>query len=287
MRAAARRNFRVALSVLLLLAGLLLAVSVDRGAAPATATATSATLFDEPRLAIRLGRNRLQLLGTSASDEHEAVLTSLVSEHFAGAELHADFRAAVNVPVDWETLSARLLYLVAAMTSADAVLQPGGIAIQGITQDEPSYTGRLEFLQSALPAGSTIDAAIDIIPSVAVADLCRQSFSSLHSEPINFRLSSTTIRPSSFAYLDRLAEFTWVCSTPQIAISGHSDATGNEAWNLQISTARAQAVADHLVRTGVAPERLIVKGYGSSQPVADNATVQGRERNRRIEIELR
>jgi OOP family OmpA-OmpF porin len=68
---------------------------------------------------------------------------------------------------------------------------------------------------------------------------------------------------------------------------GHTDATGEEAWNMQVSRARAQAVADHLIASGVAVERLIIDGRGSQQPLASNDTVQGRERNRRIEFELR
>ena len=287
MRAEGRRQRRAALSILLLAAGVLFAASIDRGATPTLATTTSPTLFDEPRLAIRLGRNQLHLFGTSASAEHEAALLSLAREQFADAELHTDFHAAIAVPDGWETLSARLLYLVAATASADAVIRASGIAIQGTTQDETGYTGRLKFLQGALPAGNTIDVAVDFIPPLATDELCRQSFSSLNTESINFRLSSTTIRPSSFPFLDRLAEFAWECRATKIAIGGHSDASGNEAWNLRISSARAQAVADHLAGKGIAPERLIVAGYGSSQPIADNTTVQGRERNRRIEIELR
>jgi outer membrane protein OmpA-like peptidoglycan-associated protein len=51
--------------------------------------------------------------------------------------------------------------------------------------------------------------------------------------------------------------------------------------------ARAQAVADHLVKSGIDPERLLVRGLGSSVPIADNSTAQGRGLNRRIEFELR
>jgi outer membrane protein OmpA-like peptidoglycan-associated protein len=87
--------------------------------------------------------------------------------------------------------------------------------------------------------------------------------------------------------LDRLSEFTYDCRDPKIAIIGHTDATGEESWNMQVSRARAQAVADHLIASGVAAERLIIEGLGSQHPLAENDTVQGRERNRRIEIELR
>ncbi len=63
--------------------------------------------------------------------------------------------------------------------------------------------------------------------------------------------------------------------------------SGNEARNRQLSLARAQSVADYLVRNGVPASQLIVAGVGSSDPAADNATAYGRGLNRRIEFELR
>ena len=60
-----------------------------------------------------------------------------------------------------------------------------------------------------------------------------------------------------------------------------------KAWNRQLSLQRARIVADHLIAQGVDPERLLVDGRGSAEPIADNATALGRERNRRIEFELR
>ncbi|MDH5305387.1 MAG: OmpA family protein, partial [Gammaproteobacteria bacterium] len=73
----------------------------------------------------------------------------------------------------------------------------------------------------------------------------------------------------------------------RIAVIGHSDATGSADGNLQISRARAAAVAAALQLRGVARDRLIVEGRGATQPIASNDTVAGRERNRRIEFELR
>jgi outer membrane protein OmpA-like peptidoglycan-associated protein len=70
-------------------------------------------------------------------------------------------------------------------------------------------------------------------------------------------------------------------------IIGHTDASGDESWNQRLSRARAQAVADHIAGNGIDPARLIIDAFGSSQPVADNATASGRSRNRRIEFELR
>jgi OOP family OmpA-OmpF porin len=87
--------------------------------------------------------------------------------------------------------------------------------------------------------------------------------------------------------LDKIIEVADDCRDSTIAITGHSDSSGNETWNRRLSVARAQAVADYITRGGITPARLLVEGLGSAVPIADNATAQGRSINRRIEFELR
>lgn len=72
----------------------------------------------------------------------------------------------------------------------------------------------------------------------------------------------------------------------QIVIIGHTDSKGPEAYNQKLSEKRAQAVADYLVNKGVSSDRLTVRGMGETQPITDNATLEGRALNRRVEIEF-
>ena len=69
-----------------------------------------------------------------------------------------------------------------------------------------------------------------------------------------------------------------------VHVMGHTDARGSAAHNQTLSQARAQAVADYLSANGVSASKLMAKGMGETQPVADNATSDGRARNRRVEI---
>lgn len=69
-------------------------------------------------------------------------------------------------------------------------------------------------------------------------------------------------------------------------IRGHTDAAGNAEANRALSLRRAQAVRDAFVRMGLPPSRLTAVGAGQDEPVADNSTVEGRARNRRVEIRL-
>lgn len=70
----------------------------------------------------------------------------------------------------------------------------------------------------------------------------------------------------------------------RVEIGGHTDAVGASDRNQAVSERRAQAVKEFLITQGIAGSRLVVKGYGSSRPVATNATPEGRARNRRVEF---
>lgn len=69
-----------------------------------------------------------------------------------------------------------------------------------------------------------------------------------------------------------------------IEIEGHTDATGSSQTNLRLSEARARAVQRQLLRAGIDPTRIVTRGLGAAQPVASNASVDGRQQNRRVEV---
>ena len=69
-----------------------------------------------------------------------------------------------------------------------------------------------------------------------------------------------------------------------VEVAGHTDSMGPADYNKGLSKARAQAVADYLIAKGISSSRLSVKGYGESDPVADNGTDAGRAANRRVEL---
>lgn len=71
-----------------------------------------------------------------------------------------------------------------------------------------------------------------------------------------------------------------------LVVAGHTDSQGDEATNQALSVARANLVRDFMVRGGVPSERIIARGAGEGEPIADNATPAGRQANRRIEARL-
>ena len=79
-----------------------------------------------------------------------------------------------------------------------------------------------------------------------------------------------------------LAEY----STSKFVVEGHTDSTGSDKINNELSQKRADAVRDYLIKNGFPAENIIAKGYGSSKPIGDNGTNKGRQANRRVEIFL-
>jgi outer membrane protein OmpA-like peptidoglycan-associated protein/tetratricopeptide (TPR) repeat protein len=101
-----------------------------------------------------------------------------------------------------------------------------------------------------------------------------------------FETSSSKLKPTSYAELGRLTLLLNENPTLKIEISGHTDNQGGKAVNLKLSKDRAKAVVDFLVTEGVSTERLDFKGYAFNQPIADNATKEGRSQNRRVEFKV-
>ena len=103
---------------------------------------------------------------------------------------------------------------------------------------------------------------------------------------IPFEPGSTQIGASAFPTLQDLAKLLTECTHARIEIAGHTDNQGREEMNLRLSTKRAESVLEALLDAGVLTQNFTAVGYGESQPIADNATQEGRKTNRRIEFRL-
>lgn len=103
---------------------------------------------------------------------------------------------------------------------------------------------------------------------------------------VSFDLDSDVVRPGLYNELDRIAQIMIKYPQTSILVEGHTDSTGSEAYNQQLSERRANSVKNLLVQRGVQSYRIHILGYGESRPVATNATPEGRQMNRRVEIRI-
>jgi outer membrane protein OmpA-like peptidoglycan-associated protein len=106
-------------------------------------------------------------------------------------------------------------------------------------------------------------------------------------DTIYFDANKTTINPAAAKALDRNGMILKENSQMRVEIGGHTDAAGSDEANQKISEKRAQSVMKYLQDKFNIPEsRLMIKGYGSTKPIADNETKEGRSKNRRVEFKI-
>ena len=105
-------------------------------------------------------------------------------------------------------------------------------------------------------------------------------------ENLEFETSKAIILEESFESLEALADLLIKKPTWRLIIAGHTDSQGNDQTNLILSKKRAEAVRDFLVQRGIDPTRLVVQFYGETKPIDTNDTPEGRQRNRRVEMEI-
>ena len=101
-----------------------------------------------------------------------------------------------------------------------------------------------------------------------------------------FDFDKSVVKPAGKAKLDDLASKVKAINLEVVIAIGHTDSIGSDAYNQKLSVRRSEAVKAYLVSKGVEPNRIYTEGKGEKQPVASNKTKDGRQKNRRVEIEV-
>lgn len=101
-----------------------------------------------------------------------------------------------------------------------------------------------------------------------------------------FEFDKAEVRKDAMPIFNPLVSYLKDNPNSKVWIEGHTDNVGTGAYNMELATRRAEAVRDLLIKTGVDSKRIAAKGYGESQPIASNDTPEGRQANRRVEVEV-
>jgi outer membrane protein OmpA-like peptidoglycan-associated protein len=161
-----------------------------------------------------------------------------------------------------------------------------GIAIEKEKKPDPSVP---------VPSGDEVIASKDIPQSGQAESAIQKEQLSKVSEVkpfpdrkivIYFNHNSNDLPDRAYETLDRIADFMVDNPEAKININGYTDASGAYSYNLSISKFRANMVKGYLVGKGVEPLKIKASGLGPKDPIASNATEEGRQKNRRVEIEL-
>ncbi|MDC3338058.1 PorP/SprF family type IX secretion system membrane protein [Flavobacteriales bacterium] len=101
-----------------------------------------------------------------------------------------------------------------------------------------------------------------------------------------FKTGKAELDARSYRLLDQMVDFMNQNATLRIEIGGHTDDVGSNSSNKRLSEARAKAAVIYISDKGISATRMIAKGYGEASPIADNATIEGRTQNRRVEMKV-
>ncbi|MGI9232793.1 MAG: OmpA family protein [Woeseiaceae bacterium] len=279
-------NRRISLLMLTLLFGALGFMSVDNGVPQVAVPIAAYSAIDAPRLEVALHRGWLEIDGYTASGAHETSLLQNADRLFPGVRKSTNFKPMGTVSDNWVPSSINLLRALSATESANAVLTDGTVRIRGVST-ETWYQAAQDF-RATLPESTVTDIQMIIADdSIKVRDLCQRAFADYRTGTIQFEESTTLLRSSAKLDLDRAISLADACTGSIMTITGHTDSSGPEGWNQQLSLDRANAVADYLEQGGIGRARLLTVGKGSSEPIASDFSRYGRGLNRRIEIEFR
>jgi len=159
---------------------------------------------------------------------------------------------------------------------------PAGVAVDGFgcpLPEDSDGDGVLDVDDACLntPAGERVDAR-------GCPLLFEEGATRLILEGVSFEPNSAALTPEARGVLDRVAASLIANPAVRVEIAGYTDDSGFRPYNLILSQGRASAVRRYLISRGVAGGRLLAKGYGPEDPVASNATPEGRAQNRRVEL---
>ena len=168
---------------------------------------------------------------------------------------------------------------------ASMKISDSDVTLTGSTIDE-TIADQLVAKMKGLAGVGQVNNNINVLSKLNVDD-CQSNINQLLAgEKIEFETGSATINSKSLLLLSKLANTSRQCPQATIVVMGHTDNTGNEDSNVELSQKRAHAVVDNLVAKGVSSSRLTANGLGPWYPIESNDTEEGRRKNRRIEFKV-
>lgn len=102
-----------------------------------------------------------------------------------------------------------------------------------------------------------------------------------------FSLNKTSLNYDSYKMLDSIVNLLKIDTTYICLVEGYTDSTGSYNYNLKLSKKRAKVVMQYLIQSGIKSSRIIINGYGESEPIYPNTTLEGRAKNRRVSIKIK
>ncbi len=235
----------------------------------------------------------VQLRGRISDEKLRRAADSYAQSAFGSDNVYMAARVAENLPNDWSVRVLASLGALAELSNGAVTVTPEMVHVTGNTGKKDASTRIATLLSQNLGEAEefeidvTYQEKLDPVANIPTPEECEAEIAEITAvSKINFEPGSATIDASALGTLDDIAEVLKACGAIRLEIQGHTDSQGREIMNLELSQARATSVLNELRARRVLTSTFSAKGYGETQPVADNKTEDGREANRRIEFRL-
>lgn len=241
----------------------------------------------------RSPEGQTQLRGRIPDDRSKQATEALARAEFGSHSVYSAMRIDDTLPSGWAMRAMAVIEALGEVTRGSAIMSEDMVEIRGETGNENAKAAIAGILSDKLGDGAkfTIDVTyvkkLDPVLDLPTPEECvAEANAIVASSKIVFDPGSVELNVEANDTLDRIAEALKDCEEVEMEIGGHTDSQGGETMNLNLSTQRANSVLDGLLMRRVAGVSFTAKGYGESEPIADNGTEEGREENRRIEFKL-
>jgi len=282
-------------------------LSVTAAAPTATATDTAVPAGGYPPWSITRSGNGLALSGALPDTDMKTGLVDVLKQVMPGFLIDDKLTVESGVTAPDAAALGGLFSAIVGIPDFDLKLDGDTVTLTGSAPAEAIKASAEEYAKKAWPnvkvvndievaTGATPTApasappptpAPTAAPGPGAGGACatlQADITGLLKTSITFASDGSSLAPESKRLVAQIADKVKACSDVKLSVVGHTDNTGNDAINVPLSASRAKAVADELVSDGVAADNVTSSGAGSANPVASNATPDGRAQNRRVEI---
>jgi len=249
------------------------------GDAVAFASNLSLAVLPEPTFSASGSESLLTLRGQVPNQESVEAIAGAARRLHPGATITNSLRVSEVAGASWLESIDGLLDVVTRLDPWTIEVRQGRVTITGTSAD-PDLVNAIDVLATEVVAGQLdVTTEVELDPEAVAVRL-----SQLLLGVEMFAAGETTLSTEGQTALDEAVGIIQAYSEVRLIVAAHTDNQGDSDGLLLLSVQRAEAAVAYLVSAGIAEERLIAIGYGDAQPIADNATDEGRAQNRRIEF---
>lgn len=227
----------------------------------------------------------LILNGYVPNKENHQNLIEIAYQKVDKENIKANLDLGAGAPENWQKLVMSSLKNLLKLQRGHIDITNQSLYFVGQT---PRSTERDEIIEE-FDGYSQYQKKLHIVATDDNKKVCHEKFEKLliNNIDIKFMRGKAILDKSSYPFLTKLANIGVLCSHLKISVEGYTDNMGNFDANIKLSKKRAQSVVSWLFRKGVAEQQLSAIGHGASNPLANNNTEAGREKNRRIEFVIK